>query len=139
MVFEVFNKRNAPLGKSPSVTIQKRGIFSMNRAAHALIENSDTIELLYDKDEQIIGFRPAEDSTLHGYPVRPQSNAKSTGPVLVAGFAFTQYYGIDTTVSMRYSPRLVDGILCIDLKDGGQPIVGNRTPKSDRNDASDDE
>ncbi|NKT46166.1 hypothetical protein GS908_01205 [Rhodococcus hoagii] len=37
MAFEVFDKRMSPLAKAPSVTIQKRGIFSINKAAHALI------------------------------------------------------------------------------------------------------
>ena len=131
MAFEVFDKRHAPLSKAPAVTILKRGTFSLNRAAYALIGEPKTVELLYDKSERIIGLRPASDDMAHGYPVRPQTAAKDTGPVLVAGSAFTQYYGIDTETSMRYLPTTQDGILCIDLKTPGQEIVGNRNKKSD--------
>ena len=37
--FEVFDKRMTPLAKAPSVTIQRRGVISLNRVAHDLINN----------------------------------------------------------------------------------------------------
>jgi hypothetical protein len=132
MAFEVFDKRLTPLSKAPIVTIQKRGVMSLNRAAHALIDDAGTVELLYDRDEQIVGIRPVTDEVPHGYPVRPQSATKSTGPLLIAGTAFVQYYGIDTTTSRRWTPTLRDGILCIDMKEPGTPIVGNRARRGDR-------
>lgn len=137
MGFEVFDKRHAALGKAPSVTIQKRGLFSINRAAHALIGSPGTIELLYDKDQQIVGLRPTADDTPHGYTVRPQSPTKDTGPVIVAGTAFTQYYDIDTSMSRRWTPSVDGGILCIDLKDPGTPIVGNRSRRTGQPDSDD--
>lgn len=132
MAFEVFDKRLTPLTKAPTVTIQKRGVMSLNRAAHALIGDADTVELLYDRDERVVGIRPTSDDVPHAYPVRPQSANKATGPLLIAGTAFVQYYGIDTTTSRRWSPTVQDGILCIDLKEGGTPIVGNRSSKTGR-------
>ncbi|WP_219419672.1 hypothetical protein [Pseudonocardia nigra] len=132
MAFEVFDKRLTPLSKAPIVTIQKRGVMSLNRAAHALIGDAETVELLYDRDERIVGIRPVADDVPHGYPVRPQSATKSTGPLLIAGTAFVQYYGIDTTTSRRWTPTLRDGVLCIDMKEPGTPIVGNRARRGDR-------
>ncbi len=37
MAFEVFKKGSAPISSVPSVTVQKRGLISMNRSAHVLI------------------------------------------------------------------------------------------------------
>jgi len=50
MAFEVFDKRQAPLGKAPAVTIQRRGLMSLNRAAYNMINEPSTVELLYDRD-----------------------------------------------------------------------------------------
>jgi hypothetical protein len=136
MAFEVFDKRLTPLAKAPVVTIQKRGVLSLNRAAHALIGGAETVELLFDRDEQVIGIRPVADNVPHGYPVRSLST-KSTGPLLIAGTGFTQYYGIDTTTARRWTPTVQDNILCIDLKNPGTPIVGNRSAKASHDHAED--
>jgi hypothetical protein len=136
--FEVFEKRMAPLGKAPSVTIQKRGLFSINRAAHALLAEPETVELLYDREARIVGLRPVDPAVPHAYIMRPQSSNRDTGPLIVAGTAFTQYYNIDTTVSRRWVPELRDGILCIDLDGPSVEIVGNRSiSKEDRDHGSD--
>ncbi|PVX59710.1 hypothetical protein [Rhodococcus globerulus] len=130
MAFEVFDKRNTALGRSPSVTVQRKGIFSLNRAAHSLLNEAGTVELLFDKEDGIIGMRPVGDEVAHGYAVRPQSQTRDTGPVLVAGTAFTLYFDIDTSISRRYTPHLIDGVLCLNLKTDGVEIVGNRSGKT---------
>ncbi|OAN41133.1 MULTISPECIES: hypothetical protein [Microbacterium] len=128
MPFEVFDKRMAPLAKAPSVTIQKRGIFSINKAAHKLIGEPDTVELLFDKERDVIALRPSTES--HAYTIRPQS-ARDTGQVIVSATAFTQYYDIDTLVSRRYKPFEEDGMLLIDLRGPSVEIKGNRTKQED--------
>lgn len=130
MGFEVFDKRMAPLAKAPSVTIQRKGIISINRAAYALMGEPATVELLYDKDRKVVGLRGADESVPHAYEVRAQSASKETGPLIVAGTAFTNFYKIDTTVSRRWQPFVEDGILCIDLASGGVEIRGNRSPRT---------
>ncbi|MGQ4818130.1 hypothetical protein ACQ1ZK_13345, partial [Enterococcus faecium] len=115
------------LAKTPSVTIQKRGLISLNRAAFALMGEPEAVELLYDRDEKIVGLRPVGEVSAHSYPLRPQSNKQDSGPLMVGGTAFTQYYGIDTTVSRRWVPTLVDGVLCVDLKVEGAVATSNRS------------
>lgn len=128
MGFEVFRKTSAPLGKVPSVTIQKRGLISMNRAAHALIDETEHVELLFDAERQVIGLRPTDASNPDAYPVRSQNTGRDSGPVLVAGGMFTRFYKIDTEVSRRWtSPGTEDGVLVIPLDDPGARVVtGNR-------------
>jgi len=131
MGFEVFKKSSAPLAKVPSVTIQRRGLISLNRSAYSLIGDPEAVELLYDRSDRVIGLRPAELTSPNAYPVRAQGS-EDTGPLLVAGQMFTKYYGIDTTQAIRYvDPKVVDGILCIDLKSEGQAVTSNRSrPKA---------
>lgn len=127
MPFELFDKRNTPLAKAPSVTIQKRGIFSISKAAHKLIDEAATVELLFDKEEQIIAMRPASASP-HAYAIRPQSE-RAGAQVILSATAFTQYYNIDTTVSRRYEPYMADGMLCINLAGPSAIVRGNRAAK----------
>lgn len=124
--FEVFTKRMAPLRKKPSVTIQKRGLFSINRAAHALMGEPKTVELLFDRENQIVGIRAVDGDTPHAYVLRPQSPAKDTGPLIIAGGLFTQFYGIDTTVSRRWIPSFEDDILGVNLRTEGVIATSNR-------------
>lgn len=133
MAFEVFDKRMAPLAKAPSVTIQKRGIFSINRVAHNLIGAPESVELLFDKEDQIIAMRPSQEP--HAYTIRSQS-ARDTGQAILSATAFTQYYDIDTSVSRRYQPYEQDGMLCIDLKGKAVEVRGNRAKRQEPEDVS---
>lgn len=132
MGFEVFSRRMAPLAKAPSVTIQKRGIVSINSVAHKMINDAETVELLFDKENQIIALRPSQEA--HAYAVRPQSS-RGTGQVILSATAFTQYYDIDTTVSRRYKPYELDGMLCIDLKGDSVEVRGNRAKRETSTDS----
>lgn len=129
MPFEVFDKRLAPLAKAPSVTIQKRGIFSINRAAHNLIGAPESVELLYDKEKEIIAMRPSTEP--HAYTIRPQSSSSDTGQTVLSATAFTQYFDIDTSVSRRYKPYERDGMLWIDLQGASVEVRGNRAKRED--------
>ncbi|MFJ4972448.1 hypothetical protein [Streptomyces sp. NPDC088755] len=133
--FETFTKRMAPLVKQPFVTIQKRGTISLNAAAHALLGKPEAVELLYDREESVVGFRPVPRESEHAYPLRAQNN-KSVGPYIVSGTAFVKYYNIDTTVSRRWVASLVGDVLCVDLKHGGTVVTSNRsaTPGSGQSD-----
>ena len=126
MPFEVFDKRMTPLVKAPSVTIQKRGVISLNKAAHDLIDNTETVELLFDRDRQVMAVRATDDSSPHAYAVRSASK-RGPGQAVISATAFTAYYGIDTTATRRWKPFVEDGMLCVDLTEPGTIITGNRT------------
>lgn len=130
MGFEVFQKSSAPVSKVPTVTIQKRGLISLNRAAHALIGAPDFVELLWDADRRVVGLRPASAESPNAYPARPQSVKTDKGPILVAGTVFTQYYDIPTEESRRWVVRAEDGILCIDLQQESQLATSNRNGRN---------
>ncbi|MFG3683166.1 hypothetical protein ACGF5H_23970 [Micromonospora chalcea] len=126
--FEVFTKRMVPLVKQAAVTIQKRGTLSVNRAAFVAMGEPKAVELLYDAKEKMVGLRSVSRETEHAYPIRAQGQ-KDDGPYLVAGTAFTKYYGIDTSVSKRWTAEMVGDVLCLDLKKAGTVVTSNRGPK----------
>lgn len=130
MAFEVFDKGSAPTKSVPAVTIQKRGLFSLNDAAYKLLGEPEYIAFLYDSEEKLIALKPTEETDLNGYPARRQTPAggskKASGPVLVAGSMFTRFIDMDTSKARRWTPELRDGMLIIDRKTEGALVISNR-------------
>ena len=129
MAFEVFKKGSAPVSTVPSVTIQKRGLLSLNKTAALMLAAGDSdeipegVELLWDSDRRVIGIRPAPITNPNAYPLRPQGQ-KSSGPFLIAGTMFTKYIGIDTSAARRWVPKLEDDILIVDLNAESGAVAG---------------
>jgi hypothetical protein len=63
MPFEVFGKKMAPLAKGPNVTTQKRSQIWLKKTACKLVDSAVTMELLYDRDRQVMGVRVADISS----------------------------------------------------------------------------
>ncbi|MGI8667346.1 MAG: hypothetical protein ACR2N4_15200 [Jatrophihabitans sp.] len=127
--FEVFTKRLVPLKKTPLLTIQKRGTISLNRSAFVALGEPDAVELLYDRDERVVGLRPVEAAMEHAYPVR-SATAKGSGPYVISAIAFTKFYEINTDQSLRWQAHLVGDVLCIDLDSTATPVTSNRAQRS---------
>lgn len=130
MAFEVFTKRLVPLANAPYVTIQKRGTVSLNKSSHHLLGAPTAVELLYDPEEQIVGFRAVDPEVEHAYAIRSmggQGRSESSATTfMVSGTAFFKYYEIDTSEARRYPAEIIDNILRVDLKTEGTIVTGNR-------------
>jgi hypothetical protein len=122
--FQVFDKRAVPISGEPMVTIQRKGPISINKIAYHAMGEPAFVELLYDPDERIIGFRPLKELLRHAYPIR-KPNRGST--FLIAGHAFLKFYGIPNEVSTRYVAEMFGDVLGVDLKKKGIEVTGNRT------------
>jgi hypothetical protein len=121
--FTTFTKRLIPLTKAPYVTIQRRGTMSLNAAAHAAVGSPKAVELLYDPDAKIIGFRAVDPAVEHAYALRTANNGTS---FILSGRAFTNHFEIATDTSTRY-PAAMDGdVLCVDISQGGTEVTSNR-------------
>ncbi len=130
MPFEVFDKKSATSSKTPMVTIQKGGPFSLNKAAYDAMGAPEYVELLYDRDEKLIGFRPASLDNPRAYQVTTQGT-RSTGRQ-VPGRAFAKFYDLDVTVARRYPVEMRDGILVLDLKGDSVDVTGPRSAMKSR-------
>lgn len=124
--FEVFSRRLVPLKKSPMVTIAKRGTISFNKSAFAALGAPAAVELLYDRDERIVGLRPAPPEAGDAYPVRLASG-KENGPYVISAIAFTKFYDILGGQSVRWPAQLIEGVLCVDLDGEPQPVGARST------------
>lgn len=119
----VFDRRVAAKDGEALVTLQRRGTFGLNAAARAAIGEPEAVELLYDPDKRLIGFRPVDARLPHAYALRKQGGSNAW---LVAGQAFTKRFGIATDTAMRYETTIDDGVLVVDLKTAGTDATGPR-------------
>lgn len=136
MGFEVFDKRAAGLSKHPRVTIQRQGMFSFNKAAYALMGEPESLELLYDRENERVAFRPVESGRARSFPVRSQGKTSQT--LMVAGRAFTQHYQIDTSQARRYPVEMQGDMLVLDLRGDSEDATGPRTSNEARSGEGDE-
>jgi len=131
MPFETFKRQRVRPGDEPYLTIQRKGIFSLNRPAFETLGRPDWVELLYDPDARRIGVRKVDESVDHAYGVRKLGSRRGESTFLVSGTAFTNYYEIDTSRSVRRSGWIEDGVFMIDLNDPGTEVTSNRNRHRD--------
>jgi hypothetical protein len=123
MPFETFKRHQMPSTQEPSVGIQKRGAISLNTAAFEELGSPKQVELLYDREERLIGIRKTAASNPHAYLVR--GVGKSGATHVVSGKAFLSYYGIPRDVARRWPAEIRDGMLVADLKQPGIDVTGH--------------
>lgn len=124
MPFETFKRQRLTPSGEPLITIQKKGIFSLNRAAYDALGTPDVVELLYDRDSRLVGIRKVSKSVRHAYTVRPFG--KSGMSWLVTGTAFLNYYDIPVTDPVRRHARVEKDMLVVDLTDPGVVVRPSR-------------
>jgi len=105
------------------VTFQRKGPISFNPAAFLAMGGPAFVELLYDCDERVVGFRPLAGPLPHAYPVGATRQGRA---YRVAGHAFVRFFGIPGAVSTRYAAELTGGVLCVDLKQQGTVVARTR-------------
>ena len=112
--FRVYEKQRTSPGALPQVTVQARGIFSLNPSAYGSLGSPEFVELLYSEQQQAVALRAVESETQTSYQVRPTNNG---GTFNVAGRAFMVYYGINLPESRRYTPKHAkDGVIILRLE-----------------------
>ncbi len=113
------------------VTIQRGGNFSLNKAAYQGMGEPESVELLYDREKRLIGFRPVSSSSPRGFAVRPQGRHAPT-TFMIAGQAFAKHYEIDVSTARRYGVETRDGVLVLDLNSPSLDVTGPRAAMKSR-------
>lgn len=118
--FETF-RRTGGVPTEPLVTIQRRGLISLNSAAYRALGSPVAVELLYNAERSTIALRAVDPHASHSHIVRSTSRS-GAGPYVISATAFTRFYDIDTSTASRWVARMQDGLLCLDLTSRPVPI-----------------
>lgn len=127
--FERFTGSHAPANKTPSVTIQKRGVIALNRAAYDLLKRPQAVHLYFSPDEQIIGIAPSDPKAPDAILLRKQKGSASYN---IAGMSFTKWYGIDSSIARRYEATAEGGDLYVDLKQPAKVVTSANKMRQQR-------
>lgn len=137
--FLEYEKGSAPTPSTPSVTIQRRGLMSINRAAYEGLGKPAGVVLLWDPEKRVIAMRPEPLTNQNAYPLRQQGSNNERGPWLVAGTLFTQFIGLDTSEAYRWTPTFEDGLLILDISKPGSKATNNRRAAGQKKATPDEE
>jgi hypothetical protein len=126
--FEVFKRRSRPRSSLPTVTLQRRGTFSVNQHTLDALGKPENVELLYDRQRNVMAIRPVSAENQDAYPLRKQSSGATW---LIAGTAFCEFYHIPLGTARRYiaEPYGSDGMLLVDLNKPVAEVAGPRAKK----------
>jgi len=121
--FEEFDQYHSRSVKTLFITIQRRGNFSLNRAAYKALDEPEAVKMLFNRSKRQIGFRKADSNVSRSTPVRRQHQSES---FLIAGLTFCKEYDIETTTARRYVGKIQDGVLIVDLNEPSTNATGPR-------------
>jgi len=114
--FEEFTlKDTTSAATDPVVSINTRGYIGLNLAAAIALGEPKRVVLLYDKQNDAVGIKPAAKDVPHSYPMRRQTSGRS---YIVSGSAFCRHYKIDTSRTRRFKPKMEGNILLFELEAG---------------------
>lgn len=121
--FEKFRRAKVTAGDTPIVAIHQRGIFAMNQAAFEALGSPQAVDLLFDRDEEVVGLKAAQRNDPDSYVVRQHTKYSYQ----VEGRSFLTYYELPKAVTgRRYSAKMVAGILEIDLRQDLEEADGKK-------------
>jgi hypothetical protein len=99
--------------KAPTVSIQRSGIISLNRAAFALLGEPQFVVILVDADKKAFAFQKATKKEQNAYPIRMLSRGSAHA---VSGRRLLGELGLELGVFVgRFSPRKEGELLIIEM------------------------
>lgn len=114
-MFETFEKGASKPVAWPEVTILRKGSLHMNAAARELLGNPDFVELLFDRERQIVGLAASVPSSPNSYKLSSGRDVVWT----VSLVSFLKFYDIEVRESRKRIPTLDGAVLCINLNEPG--------------------
>lgn len=127
---EVFERGFPPPGSAvdPEVTVLARGTVSMNRAAAEALNFPEAVEFLFSAQDRVMGIRAAERASPRSFALSPHGKGSI---YQTSGKSFIERYRIPHEKSTRYKATVEEGMLLVDLKQGGVDV--SLPPRGERN------
>lgn len=101
---------------TPYATINAAGDIVISRLTHETLGSPDGYVLLYDREREIIGLKPARANEKNAYPARQRGRH---GGRRVRAYRLCREFGIHVFETVRFHHCMLDreGILLLDLRD----------------------
>lgn len=97
------------------VSLSKRGVLSLNKSAYEALGEPKAVDLLFDKEESLVGIQSSTPNAKTSFKVNEQQSKYKS--YYVSAKSFCDYYQIDISKTISFSDVKIDnGILILDLK-----------------------
>ena len=98
----------------PRVTLNRRGVFFINRKAFDKLGAPAAVRLFFDENRRRIGLKRADPALRNAFPIRQKDKWQNR---VVNASSFCKHYqvNVDRTVLFNEVTLDKDGILCLDL------------------------
>lgn len=98
------------------VTLDSRGVFTLNNIAVRKLENAEAVTFYYDVHKRVIGIKPAEIWRTNAFPLRVRNKMNIR---IICAIAFCKHFDIKVTRTIEFNNAKVgeDGVLRLDLND----------------------
>lgn len=115
--FEAWDRRlRAPAhqqDRAAFVAIWADGTIGINKAAYEMFDSPSAVQLMFDPKLRRIGLKPVERDADRG--VHSSYYFLDGGPKVVPARKVCEHYGVPLGETRRYTPKLIDGVLIVDL------------------------
>lgn len=124
--FEPFKRSSARIVSAPMMSVQRHGTMSLNQASFEALGKPDAVLLMFDRQQQIVGLKLAEDSNPDAYTVQKQPTGNS---YIINTQSFYKFWKIDVSVARRFGAiEYGHGVVGINLQEGRVVVSGrNKT------------
>ncbi len=111
-VFEVFTQTNPIRENGPALTLRKDGSVTINAAAYELLDRPNFVELLYARDQHILGIRTCAPTVAHARIIQRDKGDTRTS---VSTRSLLKFYGIEGARGVRGTTRQYGDVLAVQL------------------------
>ena len=112
--FEGWDKRvSAPDNQEVNtafVSLRAGGVLGVNKAADQMFGKPSAVRLMFDPERRRIGIAPTDKNDPRGWV-----DEWRRGGFQIPAKRFCEHYGITPAQSTRYTPKVIEGVLIIEL------------------------
>lgn len=115
--FEAWDRRlRAPAnqkGRVAFMSIRADGTIGINKAAYEMLASPSAVQLMFDPKLRRVGLKPVERD--HERAAYSSYYLLDRASDVLPCRRFCEHYGIPLGETKRYTPKVIDGVLVVDL------------------------
>jgi hypothetical protein len=93
----------------PMVTLSRRNVLTMNKAAYEALGSPATVKLMYEEDRRMIGIMPHDERRANAFPVK-QCSGKASNSRRIYLHPFCTHNGIDIRRTLLFNEIDIDRV-----------------------------
>lgn len=93
------------------VSLRVGGVIGINKSAYQMWGKPQAMRLMFDRERRRIGIAPTARDDPRGWV----EESVSHGGTSIPAKRFCEYYGIMPAETRRYTPKIIDGVLIVEL------------------------